>query len=39
MLEYWNDGILGSGIMEEWAIGRIFLGRKVKYYNKCVTFS
>jgi hypothetical protein len=28
MLEYWNDGILGSGKMGKWDIGNISLDRK-----------
>jgi hypothetical protein len=30
MLEYWNDGILGFGKMEKWAIVKIYLDRVVK---------
>jgi hypothetical protein len=34
MLEYWNDGIMGSGKMGQWLIGKISLDREA---NKCVT--
>ncbi len=39
MLEYWNDGIMGNGIMgfekmRRWSIGKISLDREV---NNCVT--
>jgi hypothetical protein len=30
MLEYWNNGKMGSGKMEEWVIDRISNDRKIR---------
>jgi len=34
MLEYWNDGIMGSGKMGYWSIGKIPLDREA---IKCIS--
>jgi len=33
MLEYWNAGIMGSGKLEKWVVGRIPLDREVNKVN------
>jgi hypothetical protein len=34
-MEYWNDGIMGSGKMEHWFVGKIPLDKEI---NKRVIF-
>jgi hypothetical protein len=34
MLEYWNDGIMGSGKMGQWDIGTIPLDKEVKNIHR-----
>jgi hypothetical protein len=38
MLEYWNDGIMGSGKMGLWDIGNITLDKEVNSIHKTVIF-
>jgi hypothetical protein len=38
MLEYWNDGIMGSGKMGWWDIDNTPLDKEVKNIHKRVTY-
>ena len=33
-MEYWNDGIMGSGKMGQWFIGKIRLDMEIKNVNR-----
>jgi hypothetical protein len=37
MMEQWNSGIMGSGKMEKWVIGKIPLDREVNKVNIRIT--
>jgi hypothetical protein len=34
MLEYWNDGIMGSGKMGQWFTGKMPLDLEAAHFNK-----